>query len=118
MYTPQELEVWYILPALRREIAIELKNNGLTQKDIASIMDITASAVSQYFHNKRAKNINFEIDKQIVLTAVKKILANKDDYARVIRESLQKISDKKLICKFHKSLEEVNKCCGLCRKKA
>ena len=32
MDTPQEIEVWYVLPALRREIAIALKKQGLKQK--------------------------------------------------------------------------------------
>ena len=30
--TPQEIEVWYILPSLRKEIAVNLKEESLKQK--------------------------------------------------------------------------------------
>ena len=33
MITPQEVQVWYILPAVRRNIAIELKKQGIKHAD-------------------------------------------------------------------------------------
>ena len=56
---PQEIEVWYVIPAIRRELAKAMINTGLTQKEIAKIMGITEAAVSQYIHSKRAKEIAF-----------------------------------------------------------
>ena len=57
---PQEIEVWYILPAIRRDLTKSMINDlHLTQKEIAKIMGLTEAAVSQYIHSKRAKEIVF-----------------------------------------------------------
>ena len=45
---PQEIEVWYIIPAVRRELAKSMVKIGLKQKQIAVTLGITEAAVSQY----------------------------------------------------------------------
>ncbi|MBI2110228.1 hypothetical protein HYT51_00405, partial [Candidatus Woesearchaeota archaeon] len=42
---PQEIEVFYIIPALRRQLAIEMKKNGLKQKRIAELLLIEDATV-------------------------------------------------------------------------
>ena len=59
MDTLQELEVWYIIPNIRKELALALNNQGLNQVEIAKKLGITKAAVNQYFHKKRAVNLNF-----------------------------------------------------------
>ncbi|MFH1328275.1 MAG: hypothetical protein ABIH76_05470, partial [Candidatus Bathyarchaeota archaeon] len=59
-HTPQEIEVWYVLPALRREFAKAFLETGMKQKDIAKIMEINEPAISQYLKAKRAKEFQFE----------------------------------------------------------
>ncbi len=113
MLTPQEIEVWYILPALRREIAMKLKSKNYSQKDIAKLMDITPAAVSQYVHNKRAKKLDINIDQEIINKAVKEIQKNPKKYYEILQETLKKMH--KLVCKIHKEIEEVHSCCGLCK---
>lgn len=68
---PQEIDVWYILPAIRRELAISLKKEGMKQKDIAIRLRVTNAAISQYLSNKRASEIKFsdKIKKEIKLAA-------------------------------------------------
>ena len=44
---PQEIEVWYLIPAIRAELAKELLKEGINQTKIASILNITNAAVSQ-----------------------------------------------------------------------
>ena len=66
MITPQELEVWYILPAIRRELTISLKEEGLKQRQVAEILGVTEAAVSQYIKSKRAKAIKFNIGKNSI----------------------------------------------------
>lgn len=68
---PQEIDVWYILPAIRRELAFALKEEGMKQKDIAQRMRVTSAAVSQYMNNKRASEIKFndKIKNEIKLSA-------------------------------------------------
>ena len=112
--TPQEIEVWYLLPALRREIAMRLKSIGYNQKDIAKIMDITPAAVSQYLHNKRAKKLDIEIDSEIIDYAVEEIEKNPKEYSKTLQESLKRMQE--LVCEIHKKIEKVQNCCGLCEK--
>ena len=54
---PQEIEVLYILPAIRRELTIEMKKIGLEQKKIAEYLCVTEAAVSQYLNSKRASQL-------------------------------------------------------------
>ena len=56
---PQEIEVFYVLPAIRRELAYCLKAQGKSQKDIAVILGVTGAAVSQYMSSKRASAMQF-----------------------------------------------------------
>ena len=57
---PQEVELWYLIPALRREIAkILVKDYDLSQVEIAKILKITESAVSQYLKEKRGNELKF-----------------------------------------------------------
>jgi predicted transcriptional regulator len=57
MKLPQEIEVWYIIPAIRRELARGLMKRGLKQRDIARIMGVTDAAVSHYFSSKRGSDV-------------------------------------------------------------
>ncbi|MFW9847230.1 MAG: transcriptional regulator [Candidatus Thorarchaeota archaeon] len=53
---PQEVEVWYVLPALRRELAKTMKfERGQAQKRIARMLGVTEPAVTQYMLDKKDK---------------------------------------------------------------
>ena len=75
MLLPQEIEVWYVIPAIRKELAEILLKKGLKQKEVAKLMYVTPSAINQYFKNKRAKEIVFNkaIKKEIQASANKLI---------------------------------------------
>ena len=45
---PQEVEVWYVIPSIRRELALEMIEKGRTQKSIAKMLGVTEPAVTQY----------------------------------------------------------------------
>lgn len=64
MEMPQELEIWYVFPTIRREIAKSMSKKGLSQKDIAKRLKITEPAISQYIKSKRGKK--FKIDKSLL----------------------------------------------------
>lgn len=57
--SPQSIELHYILPAVRRELAMDLKELGLGQKEIAKKLSVTEAAVSQYINDKRACKVDF-----------------------------------------------------------
>lgn len=59
MKPPCELVVWYVLPAIRSELAKSLLSLGMKQKDVSELMDITQPAVSQYITDKRGSGIKF-----------------------------------------------------------
>ena len=57
MKPPCEIVVWYVIPAIRSELAKELLNLGMKQKDVSELMDITQPAVSQYITDKRGSGV-------------------------------------------------------------
>ena len=62
MKPPCEIVVWYVIPAIRSELAKELLNLGMKQKDVSQLMDITQPAVSQYITDKRGSGIKLADD--------------------------------------------------------
>jgi predicted transcriptional regulator len=98
----QEIEVWYIIPAIRREMAKGLVKKGLKQREVARRLGVTDAAVSQYFTSKRGKEVRFSkrISKEI-MNSVDGILRG----ANVMRE-IQKLCrichDDGICCYIHK----------------
>jgi hypothetical protein len=58
--TPCQQIVWDVLPAIRSALAAELVKNGVSQQDVARLLDTAPSAVSQYLSGKRGYRIVFE----------------------------------------------------------
>lgn len=58
--TPCQKIVWDVLPAIRAALAAELVKNGVSQQDVAKLLEIAPSAVSQYLSGKRGYRIEFE----------------------------------------------------------
>jgi uncharacterized protein len=113
---PQEVEVFYILPAIRRELTIAFKALGKPQKEIAQLLGVTEAAVSQYMSQKRAADVQFpeEIAKDIRLAAPRIT-----DYGSMIKETqaiLAKSKQGRFICKMHEQVAEIPKGCDVCFK--
>ena len=69
---PQEIEVWYIIPAIRKELAKLLTGKyKLSYEKAGMILGISKAAVSQYLSNKRANKIklNLETKKEVAQSA-------------------------------------------------
>lgn len=114
---PQEIEVWYILPAIRKELVSTLKETGKSQKEIAKLLNITEAAVSQYVKEKRAKEISFNAEvKQFIKEAAEKIKdqASAFHQIQVINEYIKK---SKILCQLHAQIEGNLKGCDVCYKK-
>lgn len=82
---PQEIEVWYIIPAVRKEFSrVLVEKHGLTLEKAGGILGVTKAAVSQYLKNKRASQfkipskIRNEIEKSAEILARNKNLAVKE----------------------------------------
>lgn len=57
MKPPCEIVVWYVIPAIRSELAKDLLALGMKQKQVSELMDITQPAVSQYITDKRGNGV-------------------------------------------------------------
>lgn len=92
---PQEIEVWYIIPAIRKEFSkVLIKKHGLTFEKAGAILGISKAAVSQYLSNKRANKLKLpeeikkEIEKSsdIVVKNDKKAVKELERLLRIMRE--------------------------------
>ena len=113
--TPQEIEVWIFIPAIRRAFAIGLKKKGLKYREIAGILGLTVPAISQYINNKRAKGNHFP-DKLIeeIEHSVKKLADGKVDANKELQRVLKFINDNKIICTVCKEQGKVTDTCNIC----
>jgi len=103
MYTlPQEIEVWYIIPAIRREMAICFsKEHKISYDNIALFMGLTKSAISQYISGKRVGRIKMHPKAIIeVKISCNNIVENENTTSREILRVLEVIKNKKLHCEF------------------
>ena len=97
---PQEIEVWYIIPKIRKELAkLLVKKYELSYEKAGNILGISKAAVSQYISNKRANKIviSDEIKKEIEKSAE---IISKDEYKAVqeIERILGLMKQKKCSC--------------------
>jgi predicted transcriptional regulator len=94
--TPCEEIVWNILPAIRKELAIALiKQNELTQKEVAEKLGLSEAAVSRYISGKRGRlEITNEKTQKEIEKSAKQIFNG--DEKTVINETCQ-------VCKFLQS---------------
>ena len=101
MYSlPQEIEVWYIIPAIRKELAKILhKKYKLTFEEIGEIVGVSKSAISQYLRKKRASIIKLpaKIKKEIEKSA-EIIAKNKKKALKEIIRILSLIKKSKCTC--------------------
>ncbi len=111
---PQEIEVWYILPAIRRELAIELAK-GLNQKKIADILHITEPTVSHYIHSKRGQEIQFNEEiKNLIKEAAQTLTKDENMLMREVMKISEYIKDSRFICQIHKNYSALPEQCGAC----
>ena len=119
---PQEVIVWYILPAISREITNILINEyQMAQKDIAKRFGLTEPAITQYKYSKRgAIEFNPEVREKIKEAALKVKNADPEDESfapREVQRILKFIQNSGYLCEFHKKYGLVHENCGICNVK-
>jgi len=101
---PQEIEVWYIIPAIRRELAKSLiETHKVTYERAGQILGISKAAISQYVKNKRASRIKLhdKIKQEVEKSSVR-LVKNKSDAVTEITKLLELIRKKQwytTVCK-------------------
>ncbi len=95
---PQELEVYYILPALRKEFAKAMKTEGKSQKDIAGLFGVTEASVSHYINDKRGSDVDFtpELKKTIKDAALR--ITDTVTFIKEIQQLANKVWKERFIC--------------------
>ncbi len=115
-YLPQEVTLYYLIPSIRREMSLYLKEKGFSNKKIAEILNITPSAVSQYLKNKRSKFYFDENFKKKIYQKTEMLLKSntKISSIKILNELIEEAKNKKVLCKIHKIIDDVPKKCNLC----
>jgi len=113
---PQEIEVWYIIPAIRKELARQLTSEyELSYEKAGAILGISKAAVSQYISNKRANKVKLspEVKKEIADSA-KLLVGNPKLALMEIQRILKVMKDKKCSCdvckKYNKDILDYCNC--------
>ncbi|MBI2657547.1 hypothetical protein HYX08_02520 [Candidatus Woesearchaeota archaeon] len=116
---PQEIEVRYILPAIRRELArIFIKEHKRSQKEAAKILGLTEAAISQYQHSKRAREVVFS-DAVVneIRKSADKVLTDKNAKQRLMAE-MYRITNlttvRQVLCDIHRAQSKDLKHCNVC----
>ncbi len=108
MKHPQEIEVWYIMPAIRKELCnILLDKHNFNQKEIAKLLNITEAAVSQYKKEKRGQHVKLpeSVLSELNISA-RKIVDDKSTVFRETQNILNHIRNTSTICDIHKIIDE------------
>ena len=114
---PQEIQVWYIIPALRKELTLEMKKLGLDQKTIAKIIGVTEAAVSQYIKEKRANEIEFDQKtKDEIKKSAQLISQNGKLLFQEMQHLINQALENKVLCKFCHSINDLPENCDVCFK--
>lgn len=111
---PQEIEVFYVLPAVRRELAIAMKSAGKSQKEIAKLLGVTEPAISQYMSQKRASSLKFN-DKIIACIGESAArITSEIALMREVQRLLHIIRNERVVCQLHEKLSPAAKNCNVC----
>ncbi len=105
---PREIEVYYIIPSIRKEIASYLKKKGFKQKEIARILGVSEACVSNYFKSKRASFIDLPPQIKNKIYSACDDLENKC-LVGLFEQICDDCRNTKFLCKIHKMLD---KTCG------
>ena len=114
-YLLQELEVWYVLPALRRALASELEKQGLRRVEIAKILGVSKPAVSQYFHKERGVEFHFpsSLNDSVRISAER--LNKGSSLAFEMQSLLRELRNNGSVCQFHHLKEkDIELGCNVC----
>lgn len=112
---PQEVEVFFILPALRRDLALAMKSQKLDQKTIARRLGITEPAVSQYLNHKRATRVSFTPHIQAAIFDSASRIADSVSLIRETQFLLGLAREELVTCKIHEELVPSLVGCNACK---
>ena len=116
---PQEVEVFYILPALRKEFAKAFKALGWKGTKIAEILGVTEAAISQYFSKKRGNDVPLPVSvKERVANAASKV-TDQNQFIYETQQVLDHMLKSKATCDIHRKVgDNIAHDCNTCFERA
>jgi len=115
MDVPCRAVVWYLLPALGAELAKEMKEDGMTQNEIAEKLGVTPSAVSQYLKKKRGSEIKFGTKSAKMVKQLAKSLKNGTGCISSVCNVCRTARSERVLCKIHE--KQIGSCgCKECKR--
>ena len=128
---PQEVEVWYVLPSIRRELTRVMISKGIAQKTIAKMLGVTEPAVTQYKleKSKRSRGDQVNIPKKMmsevkksaeIIIAAWEEKADEDNVYEVMTKEVNRLiralRDSGILCDVHREYcEGVHDDCSACK---
>lgn len=97
-YLPQEIEVWYVIPAVRSQIArCLIEDFDASYERVGNILGVSRAAISQYMKGKRAAKIKLpnELGPKI-LSACKILVKDESKAVDEINKILEHLRSKSL----------------------
>ncbi len=109
IHFPQEVDVWYVLPALRKKIALGLLGTGMSQKEVAGIMKTSEATISHYKKDKRVKTdlLGNTLDAEIALS-IKRIQKNSAILFSEILKLSNIVKEKGIFCDLYGKMATVH----------
>ena len=107
LYQPQEIEVYYVLPTIRKYFTLCLKERGMSQKEIAKLLGLQPSTVSQYVKNKRASNVKFSSEVETFIKNASNSINTTSDIIKQTQSVLNFIRDTGNLCKIHQQVTKM-----------
>ena len=101
---PQEIEVWYVLPAIRKQLAIELVKGGLSQSQVSQLLDCSRASITQYIKKQRGQEILPLKIKQNIKKSAGQIIKKQSTVFKEVMFISQLIKNTGLLCQIHKKL--------------
>ncbi|HLC80801.1 MAG TPA: hypothetical protein VJG31_03445 [Candidatus Nanoarchaeia archaeon] len=110
---PQEIEVWYILPAVRKALAEEMMARSMPQTEIALLLGTSEATISHYRQEKRAKKEIFNLTiKKEVKKAVGRIQKNSTLLFDEVIKLCRLARKERIICQVHHQKNKLPKNCS------
>ena len=119
MRSTLELASRYVVPAVRRELAIKLIRRGFTAIEVAKLLGVSPSLISRYLNGERGSYIDLrkyrDVEKQIELLAdaVSRGLLGIYKISKEVDRIAMYVMARKYICSLHKKLDpsiDVTRC--------
>jgi len=104
LLTPQEIEVYYIIPGIRSYLSRCMKENGTNQSEIAELLMIDKATVSQYLSGKRGGKVKFDGGFEMEIRKSAELIIDKESLVRELQRLVVVARRNKTLCQVHKQV--------------